>query len=672
MIENVYKNALATKSGYIPPGDVVEMTKLAKRDYGHGHSILTRPWIELNDRSVIDDENRGQLMFNAFVDTSVEDPAEAWKWRGTRSMARNKGIAMHANITANFLLPLFIAQNDDDEIDQEFSEVMRDIIEWMALPNNSEYQSSFLQIVFGMMTNPVTYLGAEFSEIYQTIKEKKEDGTLNMKKVIDEVLSGFQCPIWSSSQVLITNAYERNIQKQRSIIKRRFVERSELEAKYGTHKNWGYVKTGWKTIYSDNDGLFYDIKDMQHPLLVEEVTRLDRQSDSEVCFLGGIYMGDDNVNANPIRHRDNRGNPKYNVTPFGYSRIGEHFFYYKSMMNIVGWDNQLYDAMTELVMNRSILEVDMPIAISGSDKVDSDIVFPKAVIAFEDPKTKITPLLPPANIGAGMSALAMTKTSMDNESISGISSGEMPSGSTKGMAYVLATVQASAQKIIGEVAKSLAESVAHYGDLMKDIAINHITLPEVEELTGGQMRLKYKSFLLENKSVGGRTMNKHIMFDQTLIGAEMTDEEKDRESLKMLEESNFPDSKQSLHRINPALFAQFKYLSRVDIEEMHSKNKEFWQPILTNLYTMLAQDPLADHEWLLRKVGHAYFNSEGDKLVKKQPQQNANPALPPGGVGAPPAAGETPQGGAPVKSNVLGQMAQSRALSTTLQPGAHP
>ena len=673
-LDNPYEKK-GEKSGYIPSKEVSELTKQVQRDYSFGHGILTRPWIELNQRSVIDDLNRGNLMFNDFVDTTVEDPAEAWKWRGTRSMARNKGIAMHAQLTGNFILPLFIAQNENDETDRQFAEVMRDIIEWMAEPNNSNYQQSFLDIVFGMMDSPVVYLGAEFARITQLVKERDAQGSFQRKEVIDEVLSGFQAPVYDATQVLITNAYERNIQRQRAIIKKRFVDKEELRAKYEKHPYWQFVKAGWKTVYNTKDGLFYDHYDMQHPLLVEEVTWMNRRNDMEVPFLGGIYMGDpNNVDFNPIKHRDNRGNPKYNVIPFGYSRIGRHFFYYKSMMNVVGWNNSLYDAMTEIVMNRSILEVDQPLVVSGSDKVDSEIVFPKAVLAFEDPQTKVTPMLPKADLGAGFSALADTEKAISNSTIDAVSSGQLPAGSARGMAYVMATVQANAKKIIDEVGKSLKLSLDQYGDLMKDIAINHVTIPEVDEIEGGQMRLKYRQFLLPNKQVGGKTVHKKIVFDQSLIGLEMTSDEKTQASLQLLEASGWPDSKHALIHINPELFARFKYMASTDIEELHAHNQEYWQPVLTNLYQLLANDPLADHEGLLRRLLRSYFNAEGDELVKSAPTPNQ-------GGGAPnaeavskllPQKGPqpgTPGGGKlPLGGPQLGQMAQARALSNTLPP----
>lgn len=601
---------------YQPPVKVAEFTKFVQKDYAQGQEILERGWVELNDRSIIEDENRGQMMFNAFVDTSVEDPDEAWKWRGTRSMARNKGIAMHANLTANFLLPLFVAQNENDEVDQDFSEVMRDIIEWMASPTNSNYQSSFLGIVFGMIKNPVTFMGVEFHEIMQTIRVKSENGEHTTKEILDEVLSGFQAPIYSSTQVLITNAFERNIQKQRRIIKRRHAEYQELEAKYGEHPNWTFVREGFRSVYNDEDGLFYDIKDDDHPHLVSEETALSRRDDSEVCFVGGIYMGDDDVENNPIGHRDNRDAPKYNVVPFVYNRIGEHFFYGKSMMNAVGWDNMLYDAMSEVVMNNALLEQDPPTVTSGGEKIDSEINFPGSVVASEDPNFKAQRIFPAKDFVAGFNALEATKASIDEGTLSDTATGSLPDASQK--AYTVAQAAAASKKIITGVGKSLGESVAMMGDLMKDIAINNITAPQVDELVGGTMKLKYRSFMLDNKNVGGKSVSKHIRFDESLIGAQMTDEEIQAGHLKLLEESGYPDHKSVLLRVNPEKFANFRYYAKVDVEEMFAKNSEYWQPILLNLKQVLAQDPTIDQEELSQKLMHAYFRSEGSKLVKKQ------------------------------------------------------
>lgn len=635
-------------SSYQAPNDVADFVSDVRKDYAIGEEILNRTYVELNDRSIVEDENRGQMMFNAFVDTSVEDAAEAWKWRGTRSMARNKGITMHANLTANYLLPLFMAQNDDDETDVDFSETMRDIIEWMASPSNSNYQSSFLQVVFGALTNPVTYLGAEYCEVYQTIKEKKANGKYTSKEIVDEVLSGFNAPIWSSTQVLITNAYERNIQRQRKIIKRRFVEKSELEAKYGDYENFAYVQPGWKTVYNYDDNLFYDVKDRDRmsPTIVVEETVLNRRDDSQVCFINGIPMIEGKIEDSPISHRDNRGAPKYNITPFGYSRIGEHFFYYKSMMNSLGWDNMLYDAQNEVFMNRALLEAEMPVAISGSDKIDSEIIFPNSVVTLEDPNAKVNNLLPNGNLNALSNAILMTEKSINDGSVNQTVSGQIPTGSPT--AYSVAQAQNNAKKMIGAVAKSIAESIIQYGDLMKDIAINHVTAPQIDEIVGGGMKLKYRSFLIDSKSGTNDTSEKSIKFDSSLIGKSMTPSEKMYKEVDLAVQAGYPNKSRSIRLVNPELFAKYKYLTKVDVEEMFPKNQDYWQPVLTQLYTLVAQNPYINQQEILKKLMRSYFQSAGNELVK----DNIEP---------------TQQSSVNAPETQYGQMVQNKELSNRAQ-----
>lgn len=631
-------------SAYSPSQEIKNVTASVQTDYAYGHNILTKPWAELNEHSVIEDMNNGRLMFNAFVDENVEDPAQAWKWRGTRSKARNKGIAMHANLTAAYLIPSFVAQNDDSQEDRDMSDFMRDIVEWLA--ENSEYKSNFLALVFAMETDPVVYLGAEWNEVFQKIKIKQEDGSYTTKEILDEVLSGFRSPIYTADQVLISNAFDRNIQRHRTCIKRRWIEYEEAEAKYGEKTHWNSVHPGMRVVYSSSDGLFYDTMDPDHaPHLVEECTYMNRRNDTEIAFVGGVYMGDENVDANPMRHRDNYDAPRYNIAPFGFYPIGSHFFYFKSMMNAMKWDNMLYDAMSEIVMNRSILEVDMPIAVSGSDKIDTEIVFPNSVTTFSSADTKITPLLPASNMAAAMKALTMTEESMSESSISDAMMGQLPP--TAQRAFVVAQAQANAKKLIGDVAKGLAASVSQYGLLMSDIALTHLTVPKIDEIEGDESKMKYPSFVLNKKNIGGHMIAKQLSFDENLLGASMSQEEKDQYSLKLLERVNYPDNTKHLYVANPGLFARMKYLCRSDYEELFPQNQESMQAMLTALYTQLRADPLIDPQWLLRKLSYAYFKGEGDSLIAK-----TQPAVP--GAGAP---------GAPAAPNALGAQAMQKGLS---------
>lgn len=606
------------QSAYNPSKEVRELTAQVRDDYSEGIRIITEPHLELNWRSVEDDESNGKLMFNAFVDEGEEDVNEDWKWRGTRSMARNKAIAMHAQLTANYILPLFIAQNDEDEVDRDFSEIMRDIIEWMALPTNSNYQSSFLQLVFGMMYNPVTFAECDWYEVHQKLS-KAHGG----EEIRDDILSGFQMNVYGPTQILINNYYERNIQKQKCIIKRRYIEYHEAEAKWGEHDNFQFVEPGRKSIYNDDDGLFYDVYDDDHPTLVPEETYYCRRKDMEVTFLGGIYMGEDDVENNPIRHRDNKNAPRYNFVPFGYNTVGDNYFYYKSLMNVLQWDNKRIDAMDEIVYNRGLLEVDMPIAVSGTEKIDSEVVFPKSVITLENDQARIQPLLPPSNMIQGFRQLEESQRSISDNSVDEVTAGQRPEANEK--VGNVTRAQAQARKILSGVGKNLAESMIQVGDLMKNIAIRHITVPQVDELVGGTMKLRYRTLFLQDKMVDGKLKNKNIKFDEGLIGRDMSKEQIMDRSLVELENlmkkkgtKDINQVKDSLYLVNPELFANFKFLSRIDIEEMFTKNQEFMQPMLTNLYTLLREDPLIEGEGLLRKLLYSFFQSDGEALIKDE------------------------------------------------------
>src|SRR3990167_4509272 len=218
MMGDIYKDSPV--SSYKPSQEVADLTSFCKKDFQLGYNILTRPWTELGDLSVIDRDSRDKKTFNAFVDENIEDPAQAWKWRGTRSKARNKGVMTHNQLTANYILPMFMAQNEDDEEDRGFSELMRDGVEWMT--DNSNYKTSYLQNTMGMIVSPVTYMGAEYAEVYQTIREKTDQG-YTKKEILDEVLSGFQAPVYGCDEVMILNAYEQNIQRQRGIFKTKWI-----------------------------------------------------------------------------------------------------------------------------------------------------------------------------------------------------------------------------------------------------------------------------------------------------------------------------------------------------------------------------------------------------------------------------------------------------------------
>lgn len=610
MIGSIFKETHNT-SGYQPTKEVVELTKLVRDGYKKGHEILHTEFTELNNYSVIGRMNKDQLVFNSFVDESVEDPREAWKWKGTRGQARKNTMAMHAQLTAQYIMPSVFAQNEAQELDREMSDVAHDILEWMAI--NSNYRSSFLLATMGMLVNPVTYLGTEYNEVYQKVKAPNEAGGYTVKEILDEELSGFNAPVYSADQVMITNAYEQNIQRQKWVIKRRYCEYEEAAAMYGQHDNFLFVSKGIKSIYSDDDGLFYDIKDDNHEGMVEEVTAYSRRDDLEVVFINGIYMGDENVEANPFTHRDNRNAPRVPITPFGYERVNEHFFFYRSLVNTVGWDHVLLDRMYEIVMNKEILNLLPPLAFSGVDKIDTEVVVPGAMISSENPEFKAAAILPPTDTAPAYAAMQNIQASMDDASQSALQRGQLPDPNQK--AFSVATANEKAEILLSSAMKSLGESVMRYGMLMLDIGLMHLTVAQVDEITG---KPKYRTFVLEDQSVDGKRVDKKILFDETLIGRRMSKKQREEEAVKLYEQSMEKDGKESIYRVNPHLWSKLRYMTRIEPDAMLPKNAAFEKAQAERLYTLLRKDPLVSPEVLVRTLIGTHYRGKENEFMPQQ------------------------------------------------------
>lgn len=599
-------------SSYQPSPEIIALTKDFKDAFSDGVNILTRSHEELNNYNVYERMNRDQRAFNAFVDESVDDPMEAWKWKGTRSMALKQTIDTHAHITSVLAIPMAFAQNEKQEEDRFMSNIMRDALEWLAV--NSEYRESYVATMMSVLVNPATWMGAEHIESFTTVKERNEDGSLIKKQVLDEELSGFRAPVYSADQVLISNAYEQNVQRQYIIIRRQYKPYTQLKKIWEWHDNFIYVQPGIKTVYSAEDGLFYDIKDDAHPTLVEEAVGYCRQTDTEVTFLNGIYMGDDNVDHNLVKHRDNYNIPKVPLVPFGYQRINEHFFYWKSFVNKIGWDNSLIDAMYENTMNREAIDLYTPMALYGVEEFSTSVVFPGAVVSFENPDAKAEPLIPPSR-GEGYRAIREIEASIKEAGLSDVQQGNLPEASQK--AFSVARAEQNARTILKGALRSISFSVMKYGDLMKDYILQHLTTAQLDEITGSE---HYRTLVLKDQMVDGKQVSKKIVFDDGLIGRKMSRKEKQKQELRMLEDIGWPENKEHVYKVNPHLFSKLKYMIRIEPDEMIEKNSAFEKQMAERMYALLRPDPLVSGEGLVRKLLQANYRGEAEELMAAQTQ----------------------------------------------------
>jgi len=615
------KGEILAKPSLFQPGKVIaEFTGRIKADYQIGYDIMHRSYREFNDRTPLDMIDYGQKAYNAYREPASDDPDESWKWTGVRPITKNKIISIAAHTTAALIYPNVKAQNDQDDDDKDAANVMRDLIIYNI--ENSDYEMTFLHGVLAALSSPVAYLSAEYAEVLQQIKERNKQGKISIKEVVDEVFSGFQTNNIPADEILIANAYQYYLQRQRFVIRRRFIDYDEAKALHGDHMNFEYVQPGIKTLYAEQDGMFYDQVDDENPTLIEEVTYFNRTEDTEIPFLNGIYQGDNDVDANPIKHRDYQNRPKYNLAKFGYRPIDEkHFYFYASAADDLGDDQELVDEMWRLKMDGTYLSVMTPLAVTGSEEVNSSMIFPGGITSFRDDTTRVQPLIPAINVGAADSAIAAIEQSASETAQDDQQSGVDTPGTKT--AYEVSKLEQNARVKLGLFGRMIAGAVKDLGYLMTDIVIQHQTVAEVEEITGGQTRMKFRTFLLPDQVEDGRKVSKKIIFTDTLDD-EVEQMERDEQGrpldFNLLKAQGGLKGDKSIYKVNPTRFAKLRFMLTVTPDQIGPKTEAFEKAIKLEGYDRMIENPLLDPESITRDfLVEVYAKGESDKYMKKAP-----------------------------------------------------
>ncbi len=603
---------------YVATDAEKEVISCASRDWQQGIDNQTRTRTEFNDRSLLQEIDINQQAFNSYVPPRSEDPDLSWRAQTVRPVTRNKLISIAAHVTTTILIPGVFARNQSDEEDTGAAMVMRDLIEYVI--DNSEYSREFVAGVIQMLVDPYMVISSDFYEVMRKIKVLKADGSYDMKEILDELMSGFMFNVIPAKEILFANFYENNIQKQRFVIRNRYIDYADAEVLYGAHKNFKYVKPGVRTVFSEENSTFYDVKDDDmRPQQCNEVTYYNRYKDLEVIFLNGIPM---TAPDRPMRRNDKM----YPFAKSGYEPIGNgKCFAYKSAANKLGSDQDIVDALYNLVLDGSFLGIMPPMALYGSESYDSSVSVPGSVTAFKDPNVKMESLAPRSDIRAALEATALVERSMSESTQSSERGGV--GGETGRTAREVLMLDANARANLGLFGKSIKFLVEDLGDLIIGDILQHMTVAEVNEITGD---LKFKSFILNDKIEDGRKVSKKI---QLANPADFSDPEAiDLMQWSNLEKEGGPDGKKKIIMVNPEALREIKFKTRVSAEDFTPPNKALEKALNLEAYDRAIQNPTLDQESVTKEfLLNVYRPGEGDRFVKKAapaPIQGAEPAAP--------------------------------------------
>lgn len=606
----VYEGKIKSPASTFKPTDKeAEVTKMVIEDFSLANEIRNKPYSEFNNKSLLERINEDQKAFNSYQEAGSDDPEFGWKSNAIRPITRNKIISIAAHITGSIIYPQVYAQNDNDEEDKDAAEVMRDLMEWTY--DQSEYDKTFVYAVISACVNPAVIIEDCYLENYRTIKEITSKEKWVSKNVLDEEYSGFKNPIVPIDEIFIADVYEPNIQRQPFIVRRKAITYSSALAQYREHKNFEYIKPGIQSLFDENSGTFYEVQDDSlEGRLVEEVKYYNRALDLELVFLNGVIVTDPEQ-PNP------REDKKYPFVKFGYEPINDRFFYYKSLAFKLGPDQDVINNLYQMVIDGTFLQLMPPSVVYGSEEVNSSIVTPGKITRFTEPETKFEKIDAGTNLSAGFNTIQIVEKSLSESSMDVLQQGMSIKGSQT--AFEISKLEENARIMLGLFGKMIGFAIQELGELRSSLILQHLTVGEVNDITSGSGKMKFKSFILNNKNVEGKSKTKKIQFDMDLPDT-MTEDEALNKSYGILEEEGGLDSDKQIFKVNPTLFRKAKFLFRVTPEMIVPPSDRVKKAFNLEAYDRAIQNPLANQEALYKDLLLGSYDStrdDVDKYVKK-------------------------------------------------------
>lgn len=566
-------------SSYQPSTEVKKLFYKVMQDYMTAYNLQMRPFREFDGYSLLERTRLDQELFGAYVGAEFVAVHKRWRWRGRKNTARNNLIGLLARMIAGMLFPTVFARNSEDEEDKTTARAMQILIEDYLRKGN--YEMKFLYMVLSALVNPAAIVQVEYIEALQTIKTQLKDGKVKIEQAVDELLSGLNLWVVPVDELLITDFYTNDIQRQPCLIRIRRISYDEARKIYGDNANFKYVQAGMtRVVMAGQDyQTLYDVNwtpaDANY---VQEITATYRPEDLEVKFVGGVFMGneEDPYNTNPVSHRrfmlingEWGSAPVYEYAKSYFEPIDPtgRFFYGKSGAFKEFWDDATQNKMHQLWVDGTGLDVMKPMFLAGVAKADSTVIAPGATIGMPVGATAT-----PYNLGPNLNAAQAVMQKQEQDMGSSTQDKIMQGVPDPNMQATIANqAERNARIFMGQFGLQIADLVRQIGALTMDCIIEHATVGELMSGAPEDMRMKYKTLLAKGKDQG-KNVTHRIVFTDKYLGREMSAKEaKDRE-FDLYYKAGGEGSDQRIWEVNPYKFARMKYSIELDADQMVMKS----------------------------------------------------------------------------------------------------
>jgi len=647
----------APVSKYQPSEEVKARTVAVMERFARAVQVTTKPYDEFNNISLITRMNTDQKLFNNWKEPKSQDPDESWQSNAVRPIVRNRTISIAAHLTGQLIEPGIHAQNENQDEDKDASTVMRGLMDWAN--EQAEYVKTFVYAVIAALVNPASIIHTEYAEHYRTIKEIQEDGTWKKKEVLDEIMSGFRDTLVPLDELFIADAYVHDIQKQPYLFWRKAINYTEAAVEYGQMENWKYVKPGYQAYFDQSQGSFYEIYDQSlQDVLVEKVIYYDRYNDLQLCFINGVLMND-------VDQPNPRKDKMYPFIKGGYELIDEgKFFYYFSLVRKMADDAEIINTLYRMIIDGTFLKVMPPTAIMGDVVINSAVMVPRKMTTIGE-AMKMESLGVQSDLNSGFATLEKLESSV-SESSNDVQQAGLTNPNDK-TAFQVSVEEKNAAIVGGIVRRMIGFMVRDWMKLRVGDIVQFLTVGEIDEIVGDDATLKYRSFLLPNKSDNGKKVSHKIMLDPesqyspdhvlAMEGGAPAGEVQGMDGITLSQYMGKGlESDQRIFITNPEIFRELKYKIVVtpDIEKPVSEALN--RALNLEEYDRAIASPFANQQALYQDLLLGSYSKTKDDVEKYTSQPQPQMGVPQG----------APQGQG---SSVLGKLFGGQQMQNTASAG---
>lgn len=399
-----------------------------------------REWREFNDRSLktyIDDNEK---RINNYVPPRDED-FDDWQTKGFEGITREKMFAFVSKVAMQRPKYKFKATKKDGFIDRVVADVTKDFFDYsLMLEDPTSLQFFFDAWSAAGHGTVIRYEGIEQEETVREEFDSYDLATGTMTGLKETTTKGdINC---KSRRVRLMDFlwydwHEPDIQKQPCVAEVVWMNKTKFDAQYSGYYNadkvqpvsavtdmWGesFYMTQWEGIADDmvNVIMYYE--------------KCKGKTKFRIVANGVMIL------ATPIPRKDG----KY---PFGRGIFkpfaDDTFFCGKALPDEIAWDQDLYNAFKNMMIDRNILHIQRPLIADGDNEFTDVFMAPNKILSVKGNVQTLD--IQPAG-AADMQTLEYLRGSIDRQSSDSTQSGQTGTGVT---AREIVIADENARKLAG-------------------------------------------------------------------------------------------------------------------------------------------------------------------------------------------------------------------------------